>query len=160
VVAIEVVRDSLKYKDPLRIFPNFLKRYGQPTEILLSTERKAKGGIPGFRISLFYADLGILATYTTYGYYNGNKIGACFNPKSKNLSTPDYYLDLIEPKSANTLIDAAKMAMPLSRGQIEDIFKNDLPVEKATGMDVHTFYEKYYTDKGEACIVTPADLWP
>jgi hypothetical protein len=160
VSAINVVQMSFKYKYKMGKISSLLSQYGEPSEVKIFTLKKAPGGSPAFRVSIYYAEAGILATYDTSGWYHGGKVEACFNPQSKDAHSTFHSLNLFSVDSPVNMTEAIQAGKLVESTLPRNRFRDFLPIDQATGMSVKEFYEKYKSDRGEACIVTPADLWP
>jgi hypothetical protein len=130
---------------------NFLKTYGQPTEIWMRTYSKDEIDIQPFLLDLFYQDNGILIEYST-----GDPLkeidGKLQNCQITEMDSP--FIHLWSPKIQNLSFQDAKkfidtMSLPEPKSLLE-----------ATGMDVKTFYETFQNPETDVCLETPKNLWP
>ncbi len=137
---------------PKYFLPNFLKAYGQPSEIWIRTFAKEDLGIQNFVVDLFYQAKGILIEYSSGDPLTetDGKLQNCF---IKNMDSPFIYL--WSPEKQSLSFQEAKQKFLDTRNLPEP-----LPLETATGMDIKTFYETFKNPITKACIETPQNLWP
>src|SRR6185436_10642432 len=134
---------------PYLYLSNVLTEYGPPDDIFLKTFHDAGTGSQPFQVDLFYAKLGILLEYSG-GDLNtvGDKLQNCFD----DLYSPFVFIwSTDEPITAEQAIDKYLIQQPMPY---------PVPLDKATGMDVATFYETFKNPDNTTCLETPLELWP
>lgn len=134
---------------PFLYLSNILTEYGPPDEILLKTFRNAETGSQPFQVDLFYAKLGILLEYSG-GNLNtvGDNLQNCFD----NLYSPFIFIwSVDEPITVDEAIDKYLIQQPMPY---------PVPLDKATSMNIFTFYEIYKNPDNTSCLETPLELWP
>ncbi len=134
---------------PFLYLSKFLTDYGPPDEVFLRTFRRDENGSQPYQIDLFYADLGMLLEYSG-GDPNtmGDKIQNCFD----DMYSPFVYIwssdtPMTSTEAIDKFLDTQNMPYPL-------------PLDKAAGMDVVTFYETFKNPDNATCLETPSELWP
>lgn len=150
-----VVKDNLVIKiyayvfdwSPFLYLSNVLTEYGPPDGIFITTYRNELNGMRPYLIYLVYEKLGILLEYSGGDAKNiGDTVQNCF----EELDSPFVYIwSTDEPLTAKEALDKyfrQPMAYPVA-------------IEKAAGMDINTFYEKFKNPSSANCVVTPAELW-
>lgn len=157
-VGAGVVRDDKAvFGDPLfaqdwqrYMLPQLLITYGRPREILIRTFQEApEGGWVPFHLLLFYQQQGILVDYQGPNERSGEQLRWC--PQKTNIA-----LWLWSPERELTLQDVAQMGPNLP---LEEV-RNYRSLEEATNMSLDRFYEVFKRSDNQACLETPAELWP
>lgn len=130
---------------------DFLNENGQPEEVWTRTFGTEYNGKIPFYLALFYPTQGILAILDSNdATLRGDKVRKCF------IDDPILELVLWSPERKYTYQEATTYSGFI---KYDDGFPL-LPLEKATGMDVFSFYEKF-KEKGKTnCLESPAELWP
>jgi hypothetical protein len=125
----------------------FLRTYGEPTEVWLSTYSGPfeHNDLP-FRVLLVYPLQGIAALYSDNGIKQGEATHGC--PQQDPVSV----LSLWDP-----LLDLSFEEIKNSSAAFNVDF---LSLEESTGMDMTTFYETFKNPDNTTCLETPANLWP
>lgn len=120
----------------------FLTMYGPPTEVWVSTY-SSYHELP-FLVVLFYPDKGIVVSYGVIGVKQGGVVRGCLQQEPINtfrLWNPLLGLTFDQLKTGSLNVDY-------------------LSLLESTGMDVMTFYDTFKNSDNQACLETPADLWP
>ena len=132
---------------PFYDLTEILKTYGKPDEIWVDAYGLPCDNGNGQRLvtlRLFYKNIGVLIQYDFWGEANHSTISACIDSNPIiYLWSPDLNLDY-----AITLQNAGL--------QVGD--NPSLSVEKAFGMDIEEFYQKY-SNNSTSCTETPRELW-
>ena len=129
-------------------FTKALRELGQPEEIRIRTFSQYAGPYIPFIIVLFYPSKGIAAEYGDDVLKESpTTLRACLDEdNSFYFWKPDRKLTFEEFQE---------------RFDLEVIEEEPyLPVDKALGMDVATFYQRYKDALNPICLETPRDLWP
>lgn len=136
---------------PFLFLKNILAEQGSPDEVFIRTFRNSDyiNGARLYEIILFYGKLGILLEYSG-GSLNtvGEKLQNCFD----DMKSPFVYIwspdtPTTSTEAINKYLDIVNLPYPIS-------------LEKATGMDVVTFYEAVKKSGNTTCLETPLELWP
>lgn len=125
----------------------FLRRYGIPTSVFVSTYSSDSGLPPNqvsLSIDLYYPEKGINAIYGTYASVRGGQIEGCVE-KSPHLFLWSPNEDV---RTIDYILGWDKANTPYMR------------IEEATDLDIQDFYEKYVNPASSPCIQTPTNLWP
>lgn len=125
--------------------PNFLTRYGQPSQIWLATSPAPREGELPFRLLLYYSELGIVAMYTDNAIVKGDMVVGC--PQNNLPSTITVW-----SLEANLSLEDIKAG----NGRYTDSFRS---LEEATNMDVLFFYEVFKEPANLNCLATPVEVW-
>lgn len=136
---------------PFLFLNNVLAEQGPPDEAFIRTFRNSDyiDGSRLYEIILFYGKLGILLEYSG-GRLNtvGEKLQNCFD----DMKSPFIYIwspdtPMTSAEAINKYLDIVNLPYPIY-------------LEKATGMDVVTFYETFEKSGNTTCLETPLELWP
>ena len=134
---------------PFLFLSDFLAEYGPPDEGFLRTFRYDENGSQPYQIDLFYAKLGMLLEYSG-GDPNtaGEKIQNCFD----DMYSPFVYIwssdtPMTSAEAIDKFLDTQNMPYPI-------------PLDKATGMNIISFYETFKNPDNTICLETPLKLWP
>lgn len=132
------------------MLPRLLEFYGKPDQVLVRTFSSApEGGWVPFRLMLFYPRQGTLVIYQGPNERVDQKIRWC--PSKTNIA-----LWLWSPERELTLEDVARMGPNLTAEELSTY----RTIEEATSMDIEAFYESFKDTDAQACLETPANLWP
>ncbi len=135
---------------PFLHLSNVLTEYGSPDEVFLKTFRSEENGTHPYQVDLFYEELGVLLEYSGGDIKNvEDTLQNCF----ADLDSPFVYIWSAEdePITSKEAIDKYLILQPMPY---------PISLEKATGMNVNTFYETFKNPGTVNCLVTPAELWP
>ena len=137
---------------PAYHLPNFLLRYGSPTEIWIRTYSKYEMGLHPYTVDLFYEDKGILVEYSTLEPPKeaDGKLQNCLIGK---MDSPFIYLWSPE-KQPLSFDEAKRMFLDIKS------LPEPKPLLEATGMDVETFYQTFKNSNTDTCLETDKSLWP
>jgi hypothetical protein len=149
-IGVEDVFFSNAFGEKLKYFmlPNILSEYGKPTAVLLSTLSEfppANYGQGHFKILLIYPNDGILIHYTTEMRVVGNNVLGC--PLNAHVD-----LELLPSGDSNSFFSNLSSSW-------QNKIQGYLSIEITTLMTIDSFYETF-RNSPEACIETPANLWP
>lgn len=124
-----------------------LIRYGQPSQVMLELWPNPPAGPPyPYSLFVFYDHLGILIRYSGSAI-SGKPFRIC-----PELARIDHLtLWLRSPGEGPSLLELAHLD-PAELAQM-------LPLEKATGMDIRTFYETFRKAGAMACLESPVEVW-
>jgi hypothetical protein len=81
-------------------------------------------------------------------------LSSVHNVKSPSMKDTTIRLAVWSPQLDLAYSEAAEATLHLRPSPYE------LPLEEATGMTVTSFYETFKNPENEACLETPAELWP
>lgn len=133
---------------PFLYLSNILTEYGPPDGVFLTTYRYELNGARPYLVYFVYEKLGLLLEYSGGVTKNiGDTVQNCF----EELDSPFVYIWSTgdEPLTAEEAIEKyfrQPMAYPVD-------------LEKAAGVDINTFYEKFKTPSNTNCLVMPSELW-
>lgn len=125
-----------------------LRRYGKPSQVMLELWPNPPEPYYPYRLFLFYEELGILIEYEGPAIPGKTFLQVC--PVFEQVTSLRLWLQ--SPKQESSLLQLADLD-PLELAQM-------LPLEKATGMDVQTFYKTFKEARAGVCLESPADVWP
>lgn len=124
-----------------------LTRYGEPSQVMLEFWPNPPGPYYPYGLFVFYDHKGVLIEY------GGSAIpGEPFRICPQVEGVEYLRLWLRSPGEGPALLDLADLD-PVERAQM-------LPLEKATGMDVETFYKTFKEPDTKICLESPAEVWP
>lgn len=140
-----VVRDI---DDPSYQLASFLQEQGKPDEVWIHTLASNLGGPPPFSLLLYYKERGFFAQFSSVDTsYEGDKINACINQEPRLiLSTP--HPEVSFPKFSSSVNE-----------EWGDEWHLILPIEKAMGISVQQFYDRYKSGE-QTCFQLTRSLWP
>lgn len=124
-----------------------LTRYGEPSQVMLELWPNPPEPYYPYRLFVLYEGLGILIEYEGPAI-PGETFQVC--PEFEQVAYLCLWLQSHEQE--RSLLQLAGLD-PLEQAQM-------LPLEEATGMDVHTFYETFRQAGTEACLQSPTEVWP
>jgi len=124
-----------------------LTRYGEPSQVMLELWPNPPEPYYPYRLFVFYDHLGILL-----GYEGPAIPGEPFRVCTKFEQVTQLRLWLQSPKQQTSLLQLAN----LDSGELAQM----LPLEKATGMTLKTFYETFKDAESQVCMESPASVWP
>lgn len=143
LIDVNIPKDILMYQ-----LSNVLNTYGKPSVIFLRTGNQIWFGSLPFSVNLYYPQYSLLFNYSGGGAtVEENNVHICF--KDANIG-----LAVWSPEKDLNYTEAAEATLSMRPSQY------DLPLEEATGMTVTSFYETFKNSENEACLETPAELWP
>lgn len=136
--------------------PALLDKYGPPGEVWLYTYTSQVELNPPFALYLYYPEKGILAYIPSR------------HPEKGDVQVQDGIIRGCVPYSATLFLwspsEIQSIAEIGKRFVVEGLSSQEnntiLPLQKTTGMDISSFYQRYKDPNQRPCLETPADLWP
>lgn len=124
-----------------------LTQYGEPSQVILELWPNPPEPYYPYRLFVFYDHLGILIEY------EGPAIpGEPFRVCPEFDQVTHLHLWLRSPEDRISLLQLANLDS-LELAQM-------LPLEKATGMNVETFYQTFKDRENEVCLESSVSVWP
>lgn len=124
-----------------------LTQYGEPSQVMLELWPNPPEPYYPYRLFVFYDHLGILL-----GYEGPATPGEPFRVCPVFQQVNYLRLWLQSPEQQTPLLQVANLdALELAQM---------LPLEKATGMTLKTFYETFKDARSQVCMESPASVWP
>jgi hypothetical protein len=145
---IEIIEPALSRSMQSTIISEILSTYGRPQEVWIDTFGYSLGEVVPFRLVLFYPEKGILVRYFDDADFQNDHVIGCFTGHSGAivLWAPELELTFAEALNGTNALGTYG----------EQYYK---PLDKATDMDLETFYQTFLDPNTDVCIETPAELW-
>ena len=133
---------------PAFAFVEMIEKYGEPSNIVIRTFKTEYGGGMPIWMIIYYYDLGMAIQYRTMGYLDDEKVHGCVTLSRKP------FIWVWDPDAPTPFVEEWKDS------HIEIDRWPYIPLEQVTGVTTSEFYNQSSKDPANACIETPAELWP